>query len=74
MQPKTHKILRTHSSKWVGAAYTEYTAPELGNAVGFFAKTSTMRATREGALKDIQDAENYLQLLREKTINQFDAV
>lgn len=65
-QKQLKTILAKNQSKFRSTAYGEYSPSDLAGAVGFFAKRATHRSIPEKALKDLQDAEAYLTMLKAK--------
>lgn len=64
MPTKLRKVLEKNKKNYVRGAWKDYSAKELAGIVSFFAKRSTHRSNQTKALKDVQDAENYLEMLR----------
>jgi len=58
---------KNYESAYQPEAWRNYTNEEIASWVGLFSKRSTMRTSKEKALKDLQDAQNYLAFLIKKT-------
>lgn len=58
------KSLEEHQPKYLADAWRLYSLAELGNTVAFFIKRATHRLKPEQAAKDVQDAQNYLDMMQ----------
>jgi hypothetical protein len=67
MQPED---INVHAAKYLPNAYEGYTLAELGWWVHLLAKRATMRDGAEKRDKDLQDARNYLDMMRLKLDGQ----
>lgn len=62
----TPESLKSHERDYKPQAWDEYTLAELGWWVHLFAKRSQHRGNPEKQAKDLQDAHNYLDMMRAK--------
>lgn len=63
-QPKTPKEIEPHQGKYREGAWRNYTLAELGNFVHLLAKRSQHRTDPVKRTKDIEDARNYLRMMK----------
>jgi len=56
----------THEKDYKSEIWRNYTPEELASWVGLFSKRATMRTSKEKALSDLQNAQNYLAFLVKK--------
>lgn len=62
--------VKDHQKDYKHEVWMEYTNEELSWWVKLFTKRSQHRTTKKKALKDLDDAKNYLWMLTEKTKNE----
>ena len=62
----TPEEIRPHASDYLSGAWREYSFEELGMWVHLLATRAFHRANKEKAAKDLEDAKNYLAMMREK--------
>ena len=62
---KTPESIKDRESDYKDHAWEQYSPQELGNWVHLFLKRSGHRTDKVKALKDIADAQNYLNMLQE---------
>lgn len=58
--------LKANEENYKPAAWEDYTLAELGHWVHLFAKRAGHRANVEKRLKDLRDAQNYLDMMQAK--------
>lgn len=61
---ETPESIRDRQLDYKDKAWEQYTPQELGNWVHLFLKRSQHRVDKEKAVKDITDAQNYLNMLQ----------
>lgn len=66
MAVQTPESAAAHESKFKPQAWEAYSLQELGQWVHLFAKRSEHRADDEKRAKDLQDAQNYLDMMQAK--------
>lgn len=68
--PDTPEQIKEHSNKYKYKSWEEYTLAELGNWIHNLVKRAGHRSENEAgsekAEKDLEDAENYLEMMRSK--------
>jgi hypothetical protein len=57
---------KAHEENYKQAAWEEYTIAELGQWVHLFAMRAGHRANNDKRLKDLQDAQSYLDMMQAK--------
>lgn len=67
---KTPESIKEHSKDYQNGAWRDYEPFELGFWVHLLMKRSIHRATKEKALKDLEDAQNYLNMLQSELAYQ----
>jgi len=64
MKPKTPNSILKHRDKYIDGSWRDYSLQELGNFVHNLAKRSQNRANLYGKEKDLEDAQNYLNMMQ----------
>lgn len=64
MEPKTPESIESHADKYKDGIWREYSLQELGNWVHLLAKRSAHRTEPAKILKDLTDAQNYLNMMQ----------
>jgi len=62
---ETPESIKSHSGDYHYKSWTNYELSELGMWVHLLVKRAMHRSTKEKALKDLQDAQNYLNMMQE---------
>lgn len=66
MAVQTPESVVVHESKFKPQAWESYSLQELGQWVHLFAKRSEHRVDEDKKVKDLQDAQNYLDMMQAK--------
>ena len=64
MEPQIPESIVQHQPKYHDGAWKNYTLAELGSIVHFFIKRSSHRSDAAKKAKDIEDAQNYLNMMQ----------
>lgn len=60
------ETIEKYTAEYKPEIWRAYSPEELASWVGLFAKRATMRTSKEKAISDLQDAQNYLVFLVRK--------
>lgn len=63
-KPKTPESIKGHSADYHYSSWQDYTLQELGNWVHLFARRSQHRSNEDKKRKDLEDAQNYLNMMQ----------
>ncbi len=63
-KPKTPESIKGHSAGYQNHSWQDYTLQELGNWVHLLAKRSQHRSNEDKKRKDLEDAQNYLNMMQ----------
>ncbi len=57
--------IKDHDKDYKPEAFREYSISELGNWVALLTMRAGMRSNKEKAAKDLNDAQNYLEMIQD---------
>ena len=60
----TPESIKGHSADYQNHSWQDYTLQELGNWVHLFARRSQHRSNEDKKRKDLEDAQNYLNMMQ----------
>ena len=63
-KPQTPESIKERSADYQNRSWEDYTLQELGNWVHLLAKRSQHRSNEDKKRKDLEDAQNYLNMMQ----------